>query len=214
MATGLIAGACGAGDLPTETTDFHHSPFLCELTTVIRNQQGTITGTVEGIESPLEGLPNGYPGRTHALVDVNVTQVVGLHRDRVEVGNDVPDILPGSTVRLVVYHDNLGIPFDSIELLQRSGEEALFILAALGDAANPEWEGVWGVRRVVELSDGRAIFRGACAEELNPALANLAAKLGRPADLSLVADFAAEGLARYDNLADHGPIEQTARGET
>jgi hypothetical protein len=83
---------------------------------------------VEGIESPLEGLPNGYPGRTHAPVDVNVTRVVGLHRNRADLGgNDIPDIPP---------------------------------------------------------------------EELNPALGDLAATLGRPADLNLVADFAAEVLQR------------------
>lgn len=220
---GLVMTACvgsgGSGGTPSTASNSslpgaveHSDASLCDLAVVARNQQGTIFGTVEAVESPIsEGLPNGYPGRTHALIDVNVSRVIGLHRDRADIGNDIPDIVPDSKVRLVVYHDNPGTPLDALVGLQGVTSETLFILQAISDAANPDWVGVWRIDRVVENLDGNAFFQGACGETLNRDLFQLAEKLGRKPDLELVADLAEEGLAMYNQPAAQGPLEQTLR---
>lgn len=220
----ILVPSCGRGDsavdtsgssLPppgepgqTGTTAFHWSPSLCDLSTVLRAQQGSVLGTIESIQTGLTGLPWDEPDREYALLTVAVTSVIG-QRELAESGNPLPSISAGQKLSVVLYPDVDGTPLEPAMSLQDSASPVFIGLFGYGEWSKPDQEGMWFVRRIAEEGPGSVSFYGACSEQLDSQLKDLADALSRAADLSLVADFALEVLERYDEPENNGPIEST-----
>lgn len=185
----LLAAGCGQGDAVTggefgsSQAGVEPSQLESDLLSVLRGAAAgaAVRGTAE-IETPLEGLPVDVPGRTYALVQVMVSEVVGRQGTVTPGGNPLPAMTAGEVVPLVAYHDLANTPLGEMQRLQESGDEVLFLLAGIGNAADPGWQGMWLLKRVVEMVDDRPTVRGLCEDQVNAAMSQVAAAVGRPLD--------------------------------
>jgi hypothetical protein len=186
---------------------------LCDLITVIGDQQGSIVGTLEELKTGLSGLPWDQPDREYAEGLVKVEEVVG-YRPTSDSGTKMPPIVVGEELSVVIYPDNEGTPVDRLADLAKSQTRGLLVLVALDFPPDLSVEGRWSLKRFAAVSDGEIVFPGTCQAELGQQFTLLGEAVNRASDISLVSALSAEMLAKYNQPQVIGPLEEALREAT
>ncbi|CAN5704861.1 hypothetical protein BH18ACT6_BH18ACT6_22460 [soil metagenome] len=197
----------------TSGTTTPWSPFLCDLVTVIGDQQGSVVGTLQELKTGLSGLPWDQPDREYAEGIVKVEEVVG-YRPISDSGTTMPPLVVGDELSVVIYPDNEGTPVEALADLAKSQTRGLLVLVALNFPPDLSVEGRWSLKRFAGVSDGDIIFPGACQAELGQQFTLLGDAVNRATDLSLVSALSAEMLAKYNQPQVIGPLEEAFREVT
>jgi hypothetical protein len=220
----VLVPGCGGGELVSgstfvdvvpssvsETTEFHWSPIVCDLRTIIRESLGAAVGSAIGLDGPFfDEAPANTKGFEYWLVTVTVERVAAGTLDRaVWAGNNpLPPITVGEKFVFTVHPDNQATSLDQLKTAVEEGSTIVALLAAGGDPNRSEEMGGWFARRAGVVTDTGVGFSGPCGAEVEGQLNDLAASLGRNADLGFLLEFEEEVLARLDDLENPGPIEQ------
>lgn len=200
----------------TETTALYCHPFISQLPVMIRGNIGAAIGTIGQLEGPFVGEPPDEGavinvGRTYWIIDLNVEEVVDGSFDRAvnSADNPLPVLAPEASTRILLFPDLEATPLGDLQLVADGATPVMLFLggSGLGDSEEP---GIWFLYRVATIQDSGVTFLGACTDELQTEMADLADALDRPADVDLLVDFQAETLANYFEPENPGPIEATA----
>lgn len=220
----VLVPGCGGGEFVSgstfvdvvpssvsETTEFHWSPFLCDLRTVLRRTSGAAVGVAVGLDGPLtEETPVNEAGREYWLVTVAVERVAAGTLDRsVWAGNNpLPPITVGEKFVFTVHPDNQATSLEQLRTAVAEGSTIVGLLGAGGDPNRSEEMGAWFARRVGVVTGTGVSFAGACGTEVEDRFKAVATSLGRQPDLGFLLEFEEEILGRFDDLDNPGPIEQ------
>ena len=191
----------------TSRTTIEFNSLACNLSTLLGELQGAGTGTIDSVEEGLSGLPWDAPEREYALVRITVDRVAAQAAAAV-TGHLLPVLEVSQTVDVIVYPDLEMTPLEPVVELAGTGTTTFFGLSGAGDVNDSDSTGTWFVRRVAIASDSSFAFTGFCSDLLDEQFADFAKALGRPADLDLAIELAAEVVS---NASDSGvgPLEQT-----
>lgn len=126
-------------------TTIRWSPFLCDLVAVVGDQQGSVVGTFISLKPGLSGLPWDQPDREYAKASVMVEQVVGF-RPVSDAGTEMPPIVVGDELSIVVYPDNAGTPVEELAVSADTHAKGLFVLVALDFPPDLSVEGRWSLK--------------------------------------------------------------------
>lgn len=210
----LVSGSTFVDVVPSSvsgTNEFHWSPFLCDLRSIVRQTSGSAAGVAVGLDGPLtDETAVNEAGREYWLVTVVVERVAAGTLDRaVWAGNNpLPPITVGEKFVFTVHPDNQATSLDQLRAAVEQGATIVALLGAGGDPNHSEEMGGWFAHRVGVVTDTGVGFSGACGVEVEDQMKDLAASLGRNADLGFLLEFEQEVLARFDELENPGPIEK------